>query len=86
MKTGEQAWNCYGNRSNKFLLVNYGFCFADNRYDSFSFKLKMDVDMNDLFVPFMIDFNDENLAQEVRIKNDQLCQILLSYFRSVCKV
>jgi len=27
MKKGEQAWNCYGNRTNLFLLVNYGFCF-----------------------------------------------------------
>jgi hypothetical protein len=27
MKAGTQAWNCYGNRSNIFLLVNYGFCF-----------------------------------------------------------
>ena len=27
MPAGSQAWNCYGNRSNFFLLVNYGFCF-----------------------------------------------------------
>ena len=27
MKAGSQAWNCYGNRSNLFLMVNYGFCF-----------------------------------------------------------
>lgn len=34
MQPGEQAWYCYGNRSNKFLLINYGFCFAGNRLDS----------------------------------------------------
>lgn len=27
MKKGTQAWNCYGNLTNKYLLVNYGFCF-----------------------------------------------------------
>lgn len=27
MKAGTQAWNCYGNRTNEYLLVNYGFCF-----------------------------------------------------------
>lgn len=35
LNPGEQAFYCYGNRSNRFLLVNYGFCFKDNRYDSF---------------------------------------------------
>ena len=34
MVKGSQAWNCYGNRTNVFLLVNYGFCFKDNLYDS----------------------------------------------------
>lgn len=53
---GEQAYYCYGDRSNKFLLVNYGFCFADNRYDSYPIWVKMDIDLNDLFVPFMVDF------------------------------
>jgi hypothetical protein len=55
---GQQAFNSYGNRNNRFLLVNYGFCFADNRYDSFSFRMKLDVDLSDLFVPFLIDFSD----------------------------
>lgn len=27
LQPGEQAYYCYGNRSNKFLLLNYGFCF-----------------------------------------------------------
>jgi len=40
---GEQAFYCYGNRSNRFLLVNYGFCFKDNRYDSFTLQLKSNV-------------------------------------------
>ena len=41
MKKGEQAWNCYGNRNNLFLLINYGFCFQDNLYDSFEFYVNI---------------------------------------------
>jgi hypothetical protein len=62
LKKGEQAWNCYGNRSNRFLLLNYGFCFANNRYDSYSFKVKMDLDLNDLFVPFMPDWTEQHYS------------------------
>lgn len=37
---GDQVFYCYGNRSNKFLLVNYGFCFSDNKYDSYEVLFK----------------------------------------------
>jgi hypothetical protein len=41
-----QAWFCYGNRTNSFLLVNYGFCFQNNLYNSYKFFVKMNVEMN----------------------------------------
>lgn len=44
MRKGEQAWNCYGNRTNIFLLVNYGFCFPDNLHDSMKFFVRLDID------------------------------------------
>ena len=54
---GEQAFYCYGNRSNKFLLLNYGFCFLGNRYDSYSVHLKMSLNMKEeLFIPYMVDY------------------------------
>lgn len=53
---GEQAFYCYGNRSNRYLLINYGFCFLGNRYDSFETRLKLDIDLRAPFVPFMVDF------------------------------
>ena len=43
MKKGTQAWNCYGNRTNEYLLVNYGFCFENNLYSSYSFNVKLNV-------------------------------------------
>lgn len=85
LQPGEQAYYCYGNRSNKFLLMHYGFCFLGNRYDSFAIKMRMDIDLKDPFVPFMVDFRNEHFTQEVRLKNDQINELLLSYFRSVLK-
>ncbi|KRX00204.1 Rubisco LSMT, substrate-binding domain [Pseudocohnilembus persalinus] len=43
IKKGEQIFNCYGRRTNKFLLMWYGFCFQNNKYDSFTFRMNMSV-------------------------------------------
>lgn len=38
-KKGDQLFNCYGRRTNRFLLVNYGFCIRNNKYNSLGFKV-----------------------------------------------
>ncbi|EGR30449.1 SET domain protein, partial [Ichthyophthirius multifiliis] len=52
-KKGQQIYNCYGQRTNKFLLMWYGFCFNKNRYDSYSLRLWINMRQeqlnNDLF-------------------------------------
>ena len=94
MKAGTQAWNCYGNRSNIFLLVNYGFCFQDNLYDSFKFMVRLDVDFKDLQAPNVDKFITKNTMyrkdntksmQEIRLKRNQLNDIFMSVLRSVMK-
>lgn len=45
---GSQAWNCYGDRSNMFLLMNYGFCFENNLYDSVKFMVRLDLNFKRL--------------------------------------
>jgi hypothetical protein len=55
MKKGEQAWNCYGARTNLYLLINYGFCFLDNLNDSFAFGLKLDLDVKPTVYPSIAD-------------------------------
>jgi len=45
LQPGEQAYYCYGNRSNKFLLLHYGFCFPGNRYDSYAIKVNLDISL-----------------------------------------
>lgn len=65
LQPGEQAYYHYGNRSNKFLLLNYGFCFAENKYNSYAFKLKLDlqnkiksINEEELLIPSnIVDFN-----------------------------
>lgn len=46
-KEGQQVWNSYGNRNNDFLLLNYGFAFADNKYDSHGIRLRMDLNLKE---------------------------------------
>ena len=45
----------------------------------------MDIDLKALFIPHMIDFKGVDFTQEVRLKKNQLNQLLLAYFRSTCK-
>ena len=51
MPKGSQAWNCYGNRTNVFLLVTYGFCIQDNLYNSAKIHMRLDVDYKDINYP-----------------------------------
>jgi hypothetical protein len=52
-------------------MINYGFSFADNRYDSYLAHLRMKIDMTDPFIPEMFDFSykEENI-QKCRLKTD----------------
>ena len=48
VRPGDQIYYCYGNRNNKFLLQNYGFCFEDNKRDSFSISIRMAVNTKNI--------------------------------------
>ena len=89
MLAGEQAWNCYGERTNAFLLVNYGFCFQDNLNDSFKFMVRLDIDFNKRIVPAVMDMlqlsTKKKDLQEIRLKNNQFNEILMCYIRSCFK-
>lgn len=38
-KKGDQLFNCYGRRTNRFLLVNYGFVLRYNKYNCLGFRV-----------------------------------------------
>lgn len=86
IQTGDQLFYCYGNRTNKFLLLNYGFCFPGNKYDSYEFPLRLDVPVDDLFVPEIVDLNWSSArTQSVRLKKDQINEVMIAFLRSICK-
>ena len=39
MEKGEQLFNSYGSRNNRFLLMWYGFSLDKNKYNSVSLRL-----------------------------------------------
>jgi hypothetical protein len=40
VQAGSQLFNSYGSRTNRFLLVWYGFTYRDNLYDSVTLRLQ----------------------------------------------
>ena len=71
IEPGDQVFYCYGNRTNKFLLLNYGFCFPGNKYDSYEFPMRLDKPINEGFQPQIIDLGwQSNSNQKVRLKKD----------------
>lgn len=39
VKKGQQIYNCYGRRNNRFLLMWYGFALRENAYDSLPLRV-----------------------------------------------
>lgn len=78
--------NLFGERTNIYLLINYGICIKNNRYDSV--KLYLNLDVKNPTAP------DQMLAQnldqgwkiyEIRLKLDQFNFELLAYLRYTFK-
>ena len=61
-KKGDQLFNCYGRRNNRFLLLNYGFCMIDNKYNSLGFKV------------FVNDGKDGKYQKILKLKQNRLCE------------
>ena len=89
MKKGEQAWNCYGNRTNRYLLVNYGFCYEDNLHESFHFDVRIDLNFNpDKPVGLNVILEQTNKlekVQEIKLKRHLFNETLMSYIRTSMK-
>jgi len=48
--------------------------------------MRLDCDLKEPFIPTMVDFRGiERMIQPCRFKIDQICDIMVSYLRSVCK-
>lgn len=73
----------YGRYTNSYLLVNYGFCFRDNRYDQIDIYLNMVPSTLDAANFVSLDHNLEEEAgiRRVHLKTDILGDDLMSYLR-----
>ena len=93
-KAGEQVFNCYGRRTNRFLLLNYGFVLRNNKYNSFSFRVWLnfpDEKKNKEERKKALKNSDEEEEEEeederpnqlMRLKNTRLCDELFAYLRA----
>jgi hypothetical protein len=73
-KKGDQLFNSYGLRTNRFLLTNYGFAIRQNKYNSLGFKV---------FVNYTND--EQEMMRHVKIlklKKNKLSEALLQYLRA----
>lgn len=83
LKKGDQAFNCYGNRTNRYLLIDYGFAFENNRYDSLEIYLNMSNEFKSLEIHDYVNFLPiRGPCQVARLKCDQICDTVLHYLRS----
>ena len=68
-------------------MINYSFCFPNNVCNSYSVNMRTDLDVTDLFIPDMVDLTfEKEHAEEVRLKVDEINEVLVAYLRTACKV
>ena len=81
IKKGEQVMFFYGKYTSAYLLLNYGFCYKDNKYDQVDMSLEMRPQSNS--PEHIICFDRERVEdiQEVHLKADKLNETLVYYLR-----
>jgi hypothetical protein len=74
-RKGDQLFNCYGLRTNRFLLINYGFCLRNNKYNSLGFKVFVNYPKKDGGNDKLDEETDQSKYQKViRLKKDKLSE------------
>lgn len=87
MAKGSQAWNCYGNLSNLNLLNGYGFCLADNKFDSYKLYLNLTLAKRSFEIKELMDCRglDKSKILKVCLKPQKFNFELLVYLRFVLR-
>ena len=73
-RKGDQLFNSYGLRNNRFLIQNYGFCLRDNKYNYIGFKVFVN-NQNDVL-------QTQRHVKILKLKKDKLSESLLQYLRA----
>merc|ERR1711957_108725 len=90
---GQQIFTSYGRRSNKFLLVFYGFCIRNNKHDSITCRLNRVVALKDKMSAEKLSealFVDDKDLSEIKDKDTMLVHLkpnkldanLMAYIRA----
>lgn len=72
-RKGDQIFNSYGARDNRYLLTNYGFTLRQNKYNSLGFKV---------FLNYQEEGLQERFQKTIKIKKGKLSEPLLQYLRA----
>lgn len=86
IKQNEQIFYRYGCKSNASLLVNYGFTYPGNRFDFTELMLWINPASFEPKDLICLDNQETDGIQEVRLKLDQLSDVLLAYLRFAVKL
>lgn len=73
-KKGDQLFNSYGVRNNRHLIVNYGFCLRNNKYNSLGFKVFVNA-KNDAL-------QTQRHVKILKLKRGRISEPLLQYLRA----
>ena len=91
LKAGEQAFNSYGNCSNRYLLQTYGFAYENNNYDNLTVYLQMKADATTCNAEQTISlippapFDKSTHVQIARLKVNQINLVVVQYLRKICR-
>ncbi|CDW76123.1 set domain protein [Stylonychia lemnae] len=88
---GDQIFHCYGRRTNRFLLLNYGFVLQDNKYNSITLRVNITLNktkdeiLNEQQI--LADRVSEavglnKISKYIKLKKDRISEELLSYLRA----
>ena len=77
-KKDDQVFHCYGRRSNDYLISNYGFCLANNKYNSLSFRVNIDFGWKQPGT----EQGEMQVTKLIRLKENRIRDELLGYVRA----
>lgn len=84
-KANDQVFHCYGRRSNKYLLSNYGFCLHSNKYDALTFKINLDFGWKDKVEKAKDaggQHGEEKVSKLITLKEKRLKDEVFAYVRA----
>lgn len=91
---GQQVFHCYGRRTNRFLLLNYGFCLNNNKYNSLSFRVWVNFNWQEERAKKEVqkqqssksdsdeEEKDNRISKIIRLKRDHLNEEIFAYLRA----